>query len=55
VWQLFSQALAHLGRRPTLIEWDTNIPTLEVLLGEAHVAERYLTDEPSENCRADAA
>jgi uncharacterized protein len=55
VWQLFSQALAHLGRRPTLIEWDTDIPALEVLLDEARVAERYLTDEPSENCRADAA
>jgi uncharacterized protein (UPF0276 family) len=55
VWQLFSQALAHLGRRPTLVEWDTNIPPLEVLLEEARVAERYLTDEPSEHCRADAA
>jgi uncharacterized protein len=55
VWQLFSQALAHLGRRPTLIEWDTDIPALEVLLDEARVVERYLTDEPSENCRADAA
>jgi uncharacterized protein (UPF0276 family) len=52
VWHLFSQALAHLGRRPTLIEWDTDIPALEVLLDEARVAERYLTDEPSEHCRA---
>jgi uncharacterized protein (UPF0276 family) len=54
VWQLFSQALAHLGRRPTLIEWDTDIPALEVLLDEARVAERYLT-EASETRRADAA
>jgi len=54
VWQLFSQALAHLGRRPTLIEWDTDIPVLEVLLDEARVAERYLT-EASETRRADAA
>jgi uncharacterized protein len=55
VWQLFSQALALLGRRPTLIEWDTDIPALDVLLDEAHVAERYLTDEPSGDRRAHAA
>jgi uncharacterized protein (UPF0276 family) len=55
VWQLFSQALAFLGRRPTLIEWDTDIPALDVLLDEAHVAERYLTDEPSGDRRAHAA
>ena len=54
VWQLFSQALTHLGRRPTLIEWDTDIPALEVLLDEACAAERYLT-EASETRRADAA
>jgi len=55
VWQLFSQALAFLGRRPTLIEWDTDIPALDLLLDEAHVAERYLTDEPSGDRRAHAA
>jgi len=54
VWQLFLQALAHLGRRPTLIEWDADIPALEVLLDEARAAERYLT-EASETRRADAA
>jgi uncharacterized protein len=54
VWQLFSQALAHLGRQPTLVEWDTAIPALDVLLDEARVAERYLT-EAWETCRADAA
>ena len=55
VWQLFLQALAFLGRRPTLIEWDTDIPALEVLLGEARAAKRYLTDEPSGDRRANAA
>jgi uncharacterized protein (UPF0276 family) len=55
VWQLFSQALAFLGRRPTLIEWDTDIPALDVLLDEAHVAERYLTDERPGDRRAHAA
>jgi hypothetical protein len=28
-----------LGARPTLIEWDTDVPTLEVLLDEAALAE----------------
>lgn len=54
VWQLFVQALAHLGPRPTLIEWDTDIPALDVLRDEARVADRYLTAEPSEHRRADA-
>lgn len=35
VWQLYEAALAHLGPVPTMIEWDTDIPPLEVLLGEA--------------------
>jgi uncharacterized protein len=54
VWQLFSLALAHLGRKPTLIEWDTDLPALEVLLDEAREAERYLT-AASRAHRADAA
>jgi uncharacterized protein (UPF0276 family) len=35
VWSLYVKALELLGRRPTLIEWDTEVPALEVLLGEA--------------------
>jgi hypothetical protein len=37
---LFDQALQRFGPRPTLIEWDTDIPTLAVLLGEAARAGR---------------
>ena len=55
VWQLFSRALEFLGRRPALIEWDTDIPALDVLLDEAHVAERYLARAPSGDSRAHAA
>ncbi|MGH8033775.1 MAG: multinuclear nonheme iron-dependent oxidase, partial [Lysobacterales bacterium] len=43
VWALYAQALACFGPVPTLIEWDTNIPPLEVLLGEAAQANRFLT------------
>lgn len=39
VWQVFAHAVARLGPRPTLIEWDTALPALEVLLDEAAQAE----------------
>ncbi|ESQ93249.1 hypothetical protein ABAC460_00690 [Asticcacaulis sp. AC460] len=35
VWSLYDRALAQFGHRPTLIEWDSDIPPLDVLLGEA--------------------
>jgi hypothetical protein len=35
VWALYAAALRRFGPVPTLIEWDTDIPALEVLLGEA--------------------
>ena len=39
VWELHAAALRRFGPVPTLIEWDTNLPTLEVLLDEANHAE----------------
>ena len=42
VWEVFRHTVQRLGPRPTLIEWDTDLPALEVLLGEAHEAERVL-------------
>jgi uncharacterized protein (UPF0276 family) len=42
VWHLFEFALKKCGRVPTLVEWDTNIPELEVLLGEAAKIDYYL-------------
>jgi uncharacterized protein (UPF0276 family) len=42
VWDLYRYAIERLGARPTLIEWDTDIPDLEVLLGEARKAQRIL-------------
>jgi uncharacterized protein (UPF0276 family) len=38
VWRLYEAALARFGPLPTLIEWDTDVPALEVLLGEAEKA-----------------
>ena len=39
VWELYGQALRRFGAVPTLIEWDTNIPALNVLLDEARHAQ----------------
>jgi uncharacterized protein (UPF0276 family) len=38
VWQLYEQALRRFGTVSTLIEWDTDIPELAVLLGQAQHA-----------------
>jgi len=42
VWDLYRRALARFGPVPTLVEWDTNLPELTVLLDEAARAERFL-------------
>ena len=39
VWQVYRHTLQRLGLRPTLVEWDTDIPPLAVLLGEAASAD----------------
>jgi uncharacterized protein len=35
VWQVFGHAIRRLGARPVLVEWDTALPALPVLLDEA--------------------
>jgi hypothetical protein len=35
VWDLYAHALRRFGRKPTIIEWDNEIPSLATLLGEA--------------------
>ena len=42
VWQVFRHALARLGPRPTLVEWDSDLPAPAVLLAEAAQAEALL-------------
>jgi len=41
VWSLFDYTLQRIGRRPTLIEWDSNLPDFEVLLDEAKRAQAH--------------
>jgi uncharacterized protein (UPF0276 family) len=42
VWDLLDHALARLGPVPVLMEWDGEIPALEVLTGVAEEAQRHL-------------
>lgn len=48
VWALFGAAVARFGNRPTLVEWDTDIPPLEVLLEEADKARAAMERQVSE-------
>jgi uncharacterized protein len=45
VWNLFSAAVARFGALPTLIEWDSDIPALDVLLAEADKADAILAGQ----------
>ncbi len=42
VWALYGRALDRFGARPTLIEWDIDIPPLATLLREAATAQSML-------------
>lgn len=50
VWSLYAYAIARFGRRPTLIEWDSDIPPLNVLLGEAMWADLLANAIAAEYC-----
>ena len=40
VWSLYAQACRRFGPKPTLIEWDTDLPALDVLLSAGRAGER---------------
>lgn len=42
VWDLYDLAIRLFGRKPTLIEWDIDLPQLPVLLDEARRAEAMM-------------
>jgi uncharacterized protein (UPF0276 family) len=44
VWALYREALRRFGGIPTLVEWDSNVPALSVLVEEANTAARHLTE-----------
>jgi uncharacterized protein len=55
VWALYRAALQRFGAVPSLIEWDNDIPPLEILLEEAGLAAGFLARTRQENADADAA
>jgi uncharacterized protein (UPF0276 family) len=50
VWVLYRQAVARFGAIPALVEWDTDLPELAVLVAEAEHADAIL-----EECHVQAA
>lgn len=55
VWALYAEALSRFGPVPTLIEWDNNIPPLEILLDEAARATMLLARTQEYRDHADTA
>lgn len=54
VWALHAEAVRRFGRVPTLVEWDTNLPELDVLIAEARRADasRDAAVPPAAHARA---
>jgi uncharacterized protein len=48
VWALYDRAAARFGCVPTLIEWDQNLPSLSVLVAEAHKAQARMITAQTE-------
>lgn len=44
VWQLYRAAVQRFGHVPTLIEWDSDLPALKVLLDEANKADNIMEE-----------
>jgi uncharacterized protein (UPF0276 family) len=53
VWELYRYTIARLGRIATLIEWDGEVPTLEVVEDEA-VRARHAAEQASQSASAPA-
>ena len=48
VWDLYAFTLEHIGNRPTLIEWDANIPEWPELQAQAKIADRFMLEKLAE-------
>jgi len=42
VWHMLEEVVGRIGPRPTLVEWDRELPEMEMLLGEVSKAEAIL-------------
>lgn len=52
VWELYAHTIRRFGPKPTLIEWDSDVPELDVLLSEVRRANVVLSSvkEPLHAC-----
>lgn len=50
VWDLFAHAVGRFGHRPTLIEWDNDLPAFARLLAEAERADSVVSATLGGNC-----
>jgi len=54
-WDLYAYAIRRFGPKPTLIEWDNDIPPLAILLGEAARADEVAAQAIAPEARRAAA
>ncbi len=52
VWMLYAQALARTGPKPTLIEWDNEVPAWRELFAEAKRADAVIAERRSNHVAA---
>jgi uncharacterized protein (UPF0276 family) len=54
VWALYARALSRTGPKPTLIEWDNDVPSWPVLYAEAKRADAVIAERRSNQIRVGA-
>ena len=54
VWALYARALGRTGPKPTLIEWDNDVPSWPVLFAEAKRADAVIAERRSNRIRVGA-
>ena len=52
MWKLYARAIARSGPKPTLIEWDNDVPEWLVLFAEAQRADAIIADRRSNHGRS---
>ena len=50
-WRLYRRFIARAGAKPTLIEWDSDIPAYDVLIAEVAKANAILNDNQASEAR----
>lgn len=53
VWELFELTLNHVGKKPTLIEWDSDVPCWQTLCEQAEIANlklKHVDAQQREHC-----